>query len=92
MPELGSHYQGLPDDLLNFHYDPVTCAVALNWPGATVDEIRLQPLLVDGVLQFERREVGRLTRVVTEVDGGGFSELWLQMIERLRLPPQAEAA
>jgi purine nucleosidase len=45
MEKLGREHSGLPDDLLNFHYDPVTCAVALGWSGATIEEIRLQPVL-----------------------------------------------
>lgn len=81
MAELGRSHSGLPDDLLNFHYDPVTCAVALQWPGATIEEMRLHPVLRDGVLRFERSEAGRMTRVVTEVDGNGFAELWLGRIE-----------
>ena len=45
MAELGRVHAGLPDDLLNFHYDPVACAVALGWPGAAVEELRLRPVL-----------------------------------------------
>jgi hypothetical protein len=33
MAELGREHAALPDDLVNFHYDPVACAVALRWPG-----------------------------------------------------------
>ena len=49
MTQLGRLHAGLPDDLLNVHYDPVACAVAVGWPGATVAEIRLQ-LVRDGEL------------------------------------------
>ena len=42
MAEMGRLHASLPDDLLNFHYDPVACAVALGWPGASVAETRLQ--------------------------------------------------
>ena len=34
MEKLGREHAGLPDDLLNFQYDPVACAVALGWSGA----------------------------------------------------------
>jgi inosine-uridine nucleoside N-ribohydrolase len=33
MTELGRAHSGLPDDVLNFQYDPVACAVALGWSG-----------------------------------------------------------
>ena len=43
MADVGRAHARLPDDLVNFHYDPVACAVALGWPGATVEEMRLRP-------------------------------------------------
>ena len=89
MTELGRAHAALPDDLLNFHYDPVTCAVALGWPGATLEEMRLRPVLDGGVVRFERDESGRPARVVTAVDGEAFSEMWLGRIEGLRRPTTA---
>jgi purine nucleosidase len=72
----------LPTDFLNFHYDPVTCAVAVGWNGATVDELDLRATLAGDVLRFERRARGRRTRVVTDVDGASFSETWLAAVEQ----------
>lgn len=69
---LAAAHSGLPDDLLNFHWDPVTCAVAAGWDGVVVEERDDVP----------GRE-GRATRIVTEVDGEGFGRYWLQQIERL---------
>ena len=89
MNELGRAHAALPDDLLNFHYDPVTCAVALGWPGATLEEMRLQPVLDGGVLRFQRDASGRPARVVTAIDGDAFSEMWLGRIEGLRRPSMA---
>jgi len=83
MADLARRHPGLPDDLVNFHYDPVTCAVAQKWAGATVQEMLLQPVLRDGLLQFCPTESGRLTHVVTDVDGEQFAELWLARIETL---------
>jgi inosine-uridine nucleoside N-ribohydrolase len=40
MPDLARRHPGLPSDLLNFHYDPVTGAVAEGWAGATVEDMR----------------------------------------------------
>lgn len=79
--ELGRAYADLPDDLLNLHWDPVTCAVALGWSGAVVEEMRLQTILEDEVLRFQSAPEGRPTRVVVDVDGESFSEAWLAAIE-----------
>lgn len=86
MATLASTNPGLPPDLLNFHYDPVTAAVALRWSGARMEEMRLQPVLRDGVLRFEESDYGRPMRVVVDVDGSAFSEYWLSTLETLRRP------
>lgn len=67
---------GLPDDTLNFQHDPLACAVALGWDGATIEEIPLRPTLRDGWLHAEEDATGRLMPVVTAVDGGRFNRLW----------------
>jgi inosine-uridine nucleoside N-ribohydrolase len=67
----------LPDDFINHLYDPLACAVALGWPGATVEAV---PLLVEmdhGWLRERIDDNGSATRVVTQVDGRAFDELWL---------------
>jgi inosine-uridine nucleoside N-ribohydrolase len=79
--EVGRSYPGLPDDLVNFHWDPVACALALGWPGATTEEVRLRPVVEDGVLRFAPQEAGRPIRVLTRVDGVGFSERWITAVE-----------
>ncbi|HJR38974.1 MAG TPA: nucleoside hydrolase [Nocardioidaceae bacterium] len=79
--ELASRHAALPADLVNFHWDPVTCAVAAGWPGATVTEMDLRPVLDQEVLRFERHPEGRRTRVVTAVDGAAFRHRWLDAIE-----------
>jgi inosine-uridine nucleoside N-ribohydrolase len=81
MPELGKAFPQLPDDLLNFHYDPVTCAVALGWPGAAKVARRLRPVLESGVLRGQPDENGRQFTVVTTVDGDAFAETWLRAVE-----------
>jgi purine nucleosidase len=72
---------GLPDDTINFLHDPLACAVAL---GRT-DRIRIEQIpLVTGVEDGWLRQCvhadGRPTRVVTGVDGGRFSEFWLDRV------------
>ena len=71
----------LPDDLVNLHWDPVTCAVALGWAGASVEELCLQAVLGDGVLRFQPNQAGRPTRVVVDLDGVPFTETWLAAVE-----------
>jgi inosine-uridine nucleoside N-ribohydrolase len=81
MTELGRAHAGLPNDLLNFHYDPVTCAVALGWPGATIETMRLRPEPVEGGLRFRLDPDGRPIRIVVDVDGEAFREVWLAAVE-----------
>jgi purine nucleosidase len=87
MAELGRAHAGLPDDLLNFHYDPVACAVALGWSGVVVEEMRLRPILDGEALRFQTDPRGRPTRVVVDVDGPSFTETWLAAVEAARRTP-----
>jgi hypothetical protein len=85
-PALGRLHAGLPDDLLNFQYDPVACAGALGWPGATVAEARLQ-LVRDGELRrFQPGTAGRPIRMLTDLDPGSFTEYWLNAVEAAQSP------
>jgi purine nucleosidase len=80
--ELPQTSPALPADFLNFHYDPVTCAVAVGWDGGKVEQLNLRTVLSGDTLHFERHTAGRLARVVTDVDGASFSETWLAAVER----------
>ena len=80
MGRKGREHPGLPDDLLNFHYDPLACAVAAGWDGARVEEMELGAREEDGALTFPEEPGGRKTRVVTAVDGSRFEEEWLQAV------------
>jgi inosine-uridine nucleoside N-ribohydrolase len=80
MQALGREHAALPDDLLNFQYDPLACAVAAGWDGVTIEEI---PSLVQetaGWLSLERDPSGRPLRVVTAVDAARFERNWLQAV------------
>lgn len=81
MTRLAAANEGLPDDLLNFHYDPVTCAVALGWSGAVVEEMLLGQVLSGDVFRWLPDQTGQLTRVVVDLDGESFSEAWLSAVE-----------
>ncbi|MBA2519189.1 MAG: nucleoside hydrolase [Chloroflexia bacterium] len=84
MADLGRAHPGLPDDLVNFHWDPVACAVALGWPGATMEEMHLRPVLTDNVLRFQPDPEGRPMRIVVDVDGASFTEAWLTAVAATR--------
>ena len=79
----GARHPGLPDDLVNYHHDPLACAVAVGWDGVAVEERRLAPVMEDGALRLVESEDGRPVRVVTDVDGPAFAERWLQAVEAL---------
>jgi len=87
MGNLGRAHAALPDDLLNFHYDPVACAVALGWSGAVIEEVRLQTVLDGKVLRFQPDPEGRLTRVVVDLDGEAFTQRWLSAVEAAQRRP-----
>jgi len=80
---LGRAHAALPDDLLNFQWDPVACAVALGWPGATTERLPLRAQIDGGVVFFVPDGSGTPTTIVTAVDGDDFAELWLRAIEEL---------
>jgi inosine-uridine nucleoside N-ribohydrolase len=73
-------FPGLPADLLNFHYDPLACAVAVGWDGVRVEDLRISPRTQDGVLGFPESRDGRTTRVVTEVDGARLEREWVEAV------------
>jgi inosine-uridine nucleoside N-ribohydrolase len=77
---------GLPSDLLNFHWDPVTCAIAAGWNGATVTERAIAWTIdtSDGVLRMRDEPVsaaqGRMARVVDAIDGEAFGGYFLDTV------------
>jgi inosine-uridine nucleoside N-ribohydrolase len=79
---LGRSWPGLPDDLLNFHHDPLACAVALGWDGATVEQVPTRLEVREARLVMTRQAGGLPLRVVTAVDGPAFAEAWLAAVER----------
>ena len=83
--ELAEAHQGLPNDLVNFHWDPLTCAVALGWTGVEIvgESQRLGTVVRDSVLTFVPDPNGRMQRWVTNVDTEAFNEVWLDAIERV---------
>lgn len=78
----GRGFDDVADDLCNFQYDPVACASALGWPGATVTTTPLAQRLDRGVLHYVRSDGGREVRVLLDIDGPAFTEAWLSAVER----------
>jgi purine nucleosidase len=79
--ELAGAHPRLPDDLVNFHFDPVACAVATGWDGVRTRTERLATSVEDGVLHWRRNDDARPVEVVTEVDGEAFTEQWFAAVE-----------
>jgi purine nucleosidase len=84
--ELGRTYPALPDDLLNFHYDPLACAVAAGWRGVVVQELAVATEVQSGLLQMSIQDGARPLRIVTDVDGSAFDAAWLDAVLRASDP------
>jgi purine nucleosidase len=87
MTALGRAHPALPDDLLNFHYDPLACAVAAGWPGATIDRLLLRLDMEDGSLRLARANEGKPTRMTTQAQSEPFAKFWLDATRRTATNP-----
>lgn len=79
----GQTCEGLPADIINFLHDPLACAIALGW-NAGVELLDL-PLIFeehDGWLYERIEPSGRLTRLVTKIEGPRFNEFWFEKITK----------
>ncbi len=79
----GETCDGLPNDMINFLHDPLACAIALGWnDGVEMEEVPLILEEKDGWLHERIDLSGKLTRVITKIDGTRFNEFWLNKIMR----------
>jgi inosine-uridine nucleoside N-ribohydrolase len=78
----GQTCAGLPDDLINFQHDPLTCAVALGWDGVTVETLPLSMELQGAWLRERVDPAGRPVCVVRHVDRERFNAFWLETVTR----------
>ena len=79
--KFGETCEGLPNDIINFLHDPLACAIALGWEeGVEIHELPLTVEEKDGWLHERIDPSGRLTRVVTKIDGPRFNDFWLNKI------------
>jgi hypothetical protein len=81
MEARGRDYQRLADDLVNFHWDPLTAAVAAGWSGAAVEDVTLETRLEGRTLVLREAPDGRRHRVVAGIDAESFTEAWLAGVE-----------
>ena len=71
----------LPNDIINFQHDPLTCAIALGWnEGVEMTHIPLRIELRDGLLHEIVDNTAEPIRVVTKIDGSKFSEFWIDTV------------
>ena len=82
MTELGRSFASLPDDLLNFQYDPLACAVAAGWEGVTIEELPIDARLADGLLRLAMEDGAPRRPIVTDVDPAAFDAAWLEAVLR----------
>jgi purine nucleosidase len=82
--EYGRQFSLLPDDLLNFHYDPLTCAAALGWDGIEICDLSIALDSRDGVILMCRDPKGVPVRFATAVDGTRFNRYWLDVVTARR--------
>ncbi len=79
--KFGETCDGLPKDIINFQHDPLACAIALGWDdGVAIVEIPLKLELEDGWLHEKIDATGKLTKVVTNINGNKFNEFWIETI------------
>jgi purine nucleosidase len=83
---LGRAFPALPDDLLNFQYDPLACAVAAGWDGVTVAELPVATTIREGLLHMAVERGAPMLRVATDVDAPAFESAWLEAVLRASDP------
>ena len=79
--EAAREHDALPNDLLNFHWDPVAAGVALDWNCITMRPTTLRAIDRDDAVQFVADGDTGSGRVSVAVDAAAFEEGWLECIE-----------
>jgi purine nucleosidase len=76
-------YPAVPTDIINFHHDPLGCAIALGWSdGVEIETVPLQFEMRESWLYETPGSGGIPTRVVTRIDGSAFNDFWCDIICR----------
>jgi len=77
----GETCAGVPQDIINFQHDPLTCAIALGWDeGVEIEELPMIIEVKNGLFTERIHPSGKPVRVVTHIDGVRFNEFWLNCI------------
>jgi inosine-uridine nucleoside N-ribohydrolase len=79
---IGKKNSKTPDDIINFLYDPLACAIAVGWDKCEINEVRLSFNIKDGLLYEEINSTGKNVKVVTHIDGESFNKFWLTTVTR----------
>lgn len=77
----------LPRDLCNFHYDPLTCAIAAGFSDYSAEEIAIEfhPLAEKKTYTMVETESGNRVRLVYDADGPLFNHSFMNtMLKTLR--------
>lgn len=76
----GKKNKNIPDDTINFQYDPMACAIALGWnEGVEIKEVPLKFEIKDGFLHEVPDDNGKLSKILTKADGDKFSQFWFNL-------------
>jgi inosine-uridine nucleoside N-ribohydrolase len=77
----GTTCAGVPADIINFHHDPLACALALGWrEGVTIETLPLKFEIREGWLYETPDSGGMPRRVVTQIDGRAFNRYWCDVV------------
>ncbi len=77
----GATCPGLPRDIINFHHDPLACAIALGWrEGVEIKTVPLRFEIRDTYLHEIPDSSGKPTQVVTKIDASAFNQYWCNMV------------
>jgi purine nucleosidase len=77
----GASSPKLPADFINFHHDPLACAIALGWrEGVVIETVPLKLEVRDTYLYETRDSAGRPTPLVTQIDADAFNQYWLNIL------------
>lgn len=77
----GADSPKLPTDFINFHHDPLACAIALGWnDGVRIETVPLKLELRDTYLYETPDPAGRPTPLVTQIDADAFNRYWLKIV------------
>ncbi len=74
-------YANVPRDLINFHHDPLACAIALGWDqGVQIERVPIRWEVRDSYIYETPDPPGKSVRLVTHVDGAAFNRYWCDVI------------